>query len=987
MTADGRSFPNVQTIAPGTPFVDALAAGILERFGSVPDQLAQVTVLLPTRRACRSLREAFLRRSGGTPLLLPQMTPLGDVDEDELSLAGWEGIGAGNSFEAPTAVSSLKKQLLLTRLVMAFEKGHTTVDQAARLAGELGVLLDQVQTERLSLDALSNLVPEVQNLSKHWQITLSFLKILTDLWPEALAEQGCVDQALRRNLLLEAQAELWRSQPPKHPIIAAGSTGSIPATADLLKVVAQLPKGEVVLPGLDRDADDITWQALEPSHPQFGMAQLLEFLEIERADVGNWNAPDVVSTNPARSQLINRALLPAEATDQWKEQTALDDAALAGISVVDCPGPQEEAGVIALIMRRRLEEDGETAALVTPDRGLARRVAAELSRWGIEVDDSAGVPLAQTPPGAFLRLTARMASEGLAPVPLLAALKHPLASGGLLTVAFRARVRELELAVLRGPRPAAGIGGLETALGAKRDTFEDVLTPLEKATRPFMELLAGTHPLRDFLKAHVGMAEHLATTDASSGSAMLWVGEAGENAAGFVAELADAAPDLAPVPGYAYPALLDTLMAGRAVRPRYGQHPRLNIWGLMEARLQHADVVILGGLNEGTWPPEAPANPWMSRPMLGTFGLPQPERRIGLTAHDFTQAFAASEVVLTRSVRVEGTPAVPSRWLLRLENLLGKTNAQTLHNNGAKWIYRQTLLDAANEKFDIDPPAPTPPVSARPRKLSVTQVETWMRDPYGVYARHILKLKALKVLDANPGAADYGTFIHEALDAFLQKFGQAVPEDAYEQLLEIGRNAAADHLNRPGVRAFWWPRFERIAAWFVETERARRGDIKSIASEVLGDHVIDAPAGPFRLIAKADRIDTLSDGTLAIIDYKTGAPPSANEVAAGFAPQLPLEAVIAEAGDFVGLSKARVTALDYWRLTGGDPAGERKSAGREIDSLVKTTREGLQNLIHRFDFEETPYEARPHPVHAPRYSDYEHLARVKEWSAITGSDE
>ena len=984
MTADT---PAVQSIPPGSPFVDALAAGLMDRYGATPDQLAKVMVLLPTRRACRSLREAFLRLSGGSPLLLPQMTPLGDVDEDELSLSGWEEVGTSNPFEAPTAVSALKRQLLLTRLVMAFEKGQTTVDQAARLASELGALLDQVQTERLSLEALNNLVPEEQNLSKHWQITLSFLKILTDLWPDALAEQGCVDQALRRNILLEAQAELWRSQPPENPIIAAGSTGSIPATADLLKVVSHLPQGVVVLPGLDRDADDVTWKALEPSHPQFGMARLLEFLDIGRGDVTDWNAPGITGTNPARTDLINRALLPAEATDQWKDQSVPDDVALKGISVIDCPGPQEEAGVIALIMRRRLEDEGETAALVTPDRGLARRVAAELSRWGIEVDDSAGVPLAQTPPGAFLRLTARMASEGLAPVPLLAALKHPLASGGTQTVAYRSRVRDLELAVLRGPRPAAGLEGLEEALSKDADKFEDVLTLLEKAARPFVELLEGTHPLRDLLKAHVAMAEQLAATDEDTGPTKLWAGEAGENAAGFVAELADAAPDLDPVPGHTYPALLDTLMSGRAVRPRYGQHPRLHIWGLMEARLQHADVVILGGLNEGTWPPEAPANPWMSRPMLATFGLPQPERRIGLTAHDFTQTFAASEVVLTRSVRVEGTPTVPSRWLLRLENLLGKAKAQTLHDNGAKWAYWQTLLDAANDKFDIEPPAPCPPVSARPRKLSVTQVETWMRDPYGVYARHILKLRSLDDLDANPGAADYGAFIHDALDAFLQKFGRAVPEDAYEQLLKIGQDAAAEYLNRPGVRAFWWPRFERIAAWFVETERARRRDIKSIASEVLGDHVIDAPAGPFRLIAKADRVDTLTDGTLAIIDYKTGAPPSAKEVAAGFAPQLPLEAVIAEAGDFEGLHKARVSALDYWRLTGGDPAGERKSAGKEIESLVQATRDGLQNLIHRFDFEDTPYEARPHPQHAPRYSDYEHLARVKEWSAITGGEE
>jgi ATP-dependent helicase/nuclease subunit B len=987
MTVDGQPLPSVQTIPPGSPFVDALAAGLMTRYGTTPDKLAQVAVLLPTRRACRSLREAFLRLSDGTPLLLPHMTPLGDVDEDELSLSGWEEVGTENAFEAPEAVSSLKRQLLLTRLVMAFGKGQATVDQAARLAGELGVLLDQVQTERLTLDELNRLVPEELNLSKHWEITLSFLKILTDLWPDALAEQGCVDAALRRNILLEAQAKLWRTNPPDHPVIAAGSTGSIPATADLLKVVSQLPQGTVVLPGLDTDADDVTWHALEPSHPQFGMARLLEHFEIQRGDVGLWKSPGIIETDPARSWLINRALLPAEATDLWKEKNVIDTSVLDGVSIVNCPGPQEEASVIALIMRRQLEKDGKTAALVTPDRGLARRVAAGLARWEIEVDDSAGIPLAQTPPGAFLRLTARMAEEGLSPVSLLAALKHPLASGGQATAIFRTRVRELELAALRGPRPGAGMDGISTALGATKSKFENILSSLEKAIQPFTDLLRGIHPLRDFLKAHIAMAEQLAATDTESGAAKLWVGEAGENAAGFVAELAEAAPDLDPIPGKSYAALLNTLMAGRAVRPRFGQHPRLNIWGLMEARMQHADIVILGGLNEGTWPPEAPSNPWMSRPMLQTFGLPQPERRIGLTAHDFTQAFAASEVIITRSVRVEGTPTVPSRWLLRLENLLGKTRAQQLINNGAKWVYWQSLLDTPGLKTNITPPAPRPPVSARPRSLSVTQIETWMRDPYGVYARHILDLKALPVLDADPGAADYGTFIHEALDAFLQKFGNAVPADAYEHLLEMGKNAAAVHLKRPGVRAFWWPRFERIAAWFVETERTRRRNIRSTASEVRGSHIIEAPAGPFCLTAKADRIDTLADGTLLIIDYKTGASPSTKEVAAGFAPQLPLEAVIAEAGSFIGLGKARVSALDYWRLTGGEPAGERKSAGKEIDDLVKATRNGLQNLVHRFDFEETPYEARPHPQHAPRYSDYEHLARVKEWSAITGGDE
>ena len=623
-----RGAPKLYTIPAGLPFLDALAAGLADRLGA--EALADARVLLPTRRACRALADAFLRLGGGRPMLLPAMTPLGDVDEDELAFTEH-----GPDLDIPPAISGTRRQMLLTRLVLALKSGNATPDQAARLAAELARLLDRVATERLSFDRLAGLVPD--DLAGHWQITLKFMTILTERWPAVLEDEGCIEPMDRRNRLLEAQARAWRREPPPGPVVAAGSTGTVPATADLLDVVARLPGGAVVLPGLDRDAGPDAWAALEPTHPQYAMARLLERLGAKPGDVEDWPAPGVPATSPERAAAVNRALRPA-AMPALSGVPALD-----GVLRIDCPGAGEEAGVIALIMRQCLENEGRTAALITPDRGLARRVAAELGRWGIDIDDSAGSPLARTPPGSFLRLSARMAADGLAPVPLLAALKHPLAAGGMAPDSFRALVRRLEAAALRGPRPGAGVRGLRAALGANdKKALTPLLEVLDGASGPFIKALVRKRtPFGDLLRAHVEMTEALAASDADEGAARLWAGEAGATAAAFVAEVAEQASVLDPVGGGAYAALLDVLMAGRAIRPRVGKHPRLHIWGLLEARLQHADTIVMGGLNEGTWPPEAAASPWMSRPMLSEFGLPEPEGRIGLAAHDFTQAFSA----------------------------------------------------------------------------------------------------------------------------------------------------------------------------------------------------------------------------------------------------------------------------------------------------------------------------------------------------------
>ena len=675
--------PAVSSIAAGVSFVDALAAGLLARFGGDPLGLSDVTLLLPTRRACRAIQDAFLRASGGRPLVLPRCLPLGDLDPEELVLAEQEGLGGVLDPDLPPAIPPLRRDLLLSRLILKL--GASTVgpggplneEQALRLAQELGRFLDQVETEGLGLDRLQDLVPEAY--ADHWQITLRFLGILQEAWPEILAAEGAIGGAERRRRLLEAQTALWEREPPTRPVIAAGSTGSIPATAALLARVARLPRGEVVLPGLDREAEPETWALIreDPAHPQHGLARLLERLGVAREAVAEWPA-EISEKLASRRRLAAWALRPAPATAAWRDLAAglpeaERDAALAGVTRIDCADPGEEAAVIALVLRQALETEGRTAALVSPDRGLARRVGAELRRWEILVDDSAGRPLAETPPGMFLRLLAALAAAQLAPVPLLAALKHPLAAGGQAPGAFRARVRDLERAVLRGPRPAPGFAGLRQALRAAKggSGLSGFLADLEKRLKPLLKAFGGRRRrLAELVEAQIAAAEALAASDDLQGAARLWTGEAGEAAAVFLADLLAAADDGVTLEPGGYPGLFDSLLAGRVVRPRFGRHPRLHIWGPLEARLQHAEVIVLGGLNEGTWPAEVEAGSWLSRPMRRDFGLPPPERRIGLAAQDFFQAFTAPRLFLTRALRVEGTPTVPSRWLLRLEALL-----------------------------------------------------------------------------------------------------------------------------------------------------------------------------------------------------------------------------------------------------------------------------------------------------------------------------
>ena len=1030
--------PRLLTVPPGAAFLERLAAAIFDGTlfpvnvdATNPFALADMLVLLPTRRASRAFAEALVRQAGGGPLILPRIRALGDVDVADLAL---DPNAVPDFPDEPLpgealrpAIGALERQLVLARLVekwgasfaasvLELPPGEAPLipgspAMAARLAAELARLMDSMETEGIPFGGLPEIVPD--GFARYWQMALTFLEIVSETWPKILEERELTSPAGRRNALIEAEAErLFRARPDT-PILAAGSTGSIPATARLLKVIASLPSGAVVLPGLDRDCEDGDWIEIltAPSHPQHGMAQLLAGIGADRRQVQMLGGPPQGTASRARAHLAAMALRPAERTALWAEEGAASSAilseALAGLTYVSARTVEEEALAIALMMREAAEHPGRTAALITPDRGLARRVQAELARWHVAVDDSAGTPLGSTPPGLFARLVAGLLADGLEPVPLLSLLKHPLARLGMAPEMLRRAARVLEIAILRGPRPEPSLDGLKRALNTARQAVDDetdrdmARRRLSAADWSLTEALlnrltvaigdddsapgrhGGPVPARRLVEAHKALCEALAA-DEAGGAKSLYAQPAGEALEMLFEALIDGIDaDWTIAPGD-YPALFSALLAGRPVRPQRPAHPRLHILGLLEARLLHFDQVILGGLNEGTWPADVRTDPWLSRAMRERLGLPAPERRIGLAAHDFAQNFAAPEVALTRAERVNGDPSVESRFLLRLDAVLKPAGGiEALRRTGDKWLSMTRRLDDPGGWRPIAAPAPCPPVAHRPRTLSVTEIEAWIRDPYAIYARHVLKLQPLDPLDAEFGAADRGMLIHAALHRFVREGGAPDSETALARLLEIGRDQFSALADAPEIKAFWWRRFIRAAEWFAGVHAAERSTISRSITEISGAIELDAPAGPFTLTARADRIDIGSDGDLTILDYKTGAVPSGPQVTSGLSPQLALEAAMAMQGGFAkaGLPAGQVKRLVYDALSGGTPPGAvREIADEPPDALAAKALAGLKRKVAAFDDPATPYLVKPHPMFLSRSGPYDHLARLKEWS-------
>lgn len=982
--------PQIFTIPPDQPFARKVAQGLLESAAGDSAALGRSLILLPTRRACRSLREAFLAQTEGKPLLLPRLQPLGDIDAEELSLS----VPGGSADSLQPAIDPARRLLLLARLVAAREGGAFQAERHIPLARALARLMDQTYTENLALTDLPRLV-DGTGFADHWQITLDFLAILSEQWPAILAEEGAIDAADRRNRLIRTLADHWRSRPPDTPVMAAGSTGSIPATADLLGVIAHLPHGAVILPGLDQEMADADWDALDETHPQAMMKRLLQRLDCPRTRVQPWPATAAQDIG-GRVRLAAEMMRPAARSNAWQALAwpRTDCAqALAGLHLLTCETAQDEAQHIAFLLRETLETPGKTALVVTPDRGLAARIAAAMKSWGVQLDDSAGQPLNHSAAAQFFRGVATMMLDGLKPAALLAVLKHPLcrAPGG------PAFVQALEKDLLRGVRPPPGPQGLLAYYAQKRAGPAERSRPnpavgkqieaLNNILSPFYTLMqAPGIAFGEALAAHMALAETLAGAD------RLWQGDEGEALAVFLSRCREQLPDCPPLTPRDYALLLEEMMQDIALRPAYGTHPRLAIMGQLEARIVQADRVILAGLNEGSWPPDPGMDPFLSRPMKREFGLPPPERAIGLAAHDFVQNFCAGEVYVTRARRTGDGPAVPARWLARLETVMAALDQPLERLSRPDLPGWQAAFTHVPISTPIARPAPCPAVALRPDKLSVTQIETWLKDPYSIFARAILGLSKLDPVEQEPDAARRGSAIHAVLEQFIAQTAQqpSLSADAPALFLSIARDILPRYLPDAADQAAFWPRLVRLAPWFSAQENRWRQHATPCLREAKGRWTVRPGSRPFTLSGIADRIDRLADGTAALIDYKSGGASqyTAGGLKSGKLPQLPLEALMLAVGAFEGLEALKTGTLSYWITGGGMQPGRVNTLhdSGEIEDAVSLVEAALYALIIAYENPETPYYSIPVLSRAPRFNDYAHLARIQEWSALEDAE-
>ncbi|AJA10459.1 helicase [Sphingopyxis fribergensis] len=985
--------PTIYSIPVQRAFADALAAGLIARYADGALGLAQGLIVLPSNRARSAVHAAFVR-AGGSGLLMPRLAVIGDADLDESVALALDPIDESDAI--PPAIDALKRRLMLAGLIEKHNPaGEEPITGAAafQLAEGLGRVIDQLHYEEVAPARLADIESALGDLAGHWQASWRRLSLLVDQWPGLLAATGHIDRADRRNHLLARVSRGWRVAPPARFVVAAGVTTAAPAIARLLRTVADLAEGMVVLPGLDLDMAGEEWDALGPvkadpeksherpleTHPQYHLKLLLGRMGVSRGEVQSWDATSPFDGPDARAPFTSLLFAPAAYTARWQQAGDLRPG-IAGVSAAVFGDDGQEAQGIALMMRHALETPARTVALVTPDRALAARVAAALARWDIAVDDSAGQPLGQTPPGALLLALAEFAAA-FDPVRLVALLGHPLVRAGEGRLGWLDQVRRLDL-VLRGPGLVPGWDGVtmriaERAADAKArghgaatligDWWADVAAGLGAALAPFA---AGAPAPPSVLLGALQAALGWLTGEGA------WTGHAGR----ALSEIFDRW-SLAKGEGPAlvapadFPAMLTDLLSGESVRPPYGGHPRLFIWGLLEARLQRADVMILGGLDEGRWPQQQSPDPWLAPGIRRMLGLAAPERQQGAAAHDFAGAFAAREVVVTRAMRSGGDPAVASRFWLRLAALAGDLPEARV---GSKSV---AALAAA---LDVPPgpiapalmPQPQPPADARPGQISVTGVDLLAKDPYAFYAGRILRLSVLDPLRAGPDPRWLGTRVHAFLEDW-QRAG-ATPEALEAELARLLDDPALDAL----ARAFWFPRIEPALRWAAERVWAARADGREpVATEVTGVHELDG----IRLTGKADRIDRLADGSLAIVDYKTGATPSGSAAFDGLDNQLGLLGLLAEMGKVDGVAAGPINALEYWSLKADRAKGIDGSIAPTHGSRrkLKTAEEAVARAYDAFA-ELTAAYLLGDGVFAPgdnakRFTDYDQLMRRDEW--------
>jgi ATP-dependent helicase/nuclease subunit B len=832
----------------------------------------------------------------------------------------------------------------LTRLVQ--DSLHATAlpfAQAFRMASDLASLIDAWAWYELDFNRLQAIAPS--HLASHWQQHLNALELISALWPKRLASLGMIEAATHTVQVVQHIVKHYPNSP--HHFVLAGVVHPAPLLHTLAKTIAAHPKGLWVLAGYERSVTQPP-----PHHPAYLQQRMLAHTGIAAADVPDMVAHDSVTpTSKARQDSI-----AAHLHDDDKVWAALPTTTLAeglnNVSLVACPTLEDEARCIALKIRDTVEHPTKTIAVVTPHRGLTQRIRLMLSQWGIVPNTSDGSGLEQSLVGRFLRLLVAVAQDPCDAITLLGLLKHPLCALGGDAAQTRAYAQHLETRLFRhklAPYTLEIIDFHSRDYPTQWHGLKTILTLSHAQTlRRILERLQTIAT-----ETSAGKAWHEADGQAAHQALQDWQAHTYDQALSL--------DDVA--------VLLGDWLQQVSLHTGHGQHPRVFLWGWLESQLQRPDVLIMASLTDGVLPPKPAPSLWLNAAMHNVLGLPSPEAEQGFAAHIYRHNLHAAEVMLTYAQRDGDSPQLPSVWLQRWQALC----AVQKYPWHSEWRERAARFYTQSHS---PRPEPLPKPASRPHRLSATNLELLVKNPYGYYAKEILGLHKAKEIARAFEAADYGSLVHGLLCDFVRAYPDTIDDSAAAWLFAQAKQRLTTLADSPDITTFRLAQLEAVLQHYLQQERRHRQHYQPWQQEEKAEW--DYPLSDSRLtfVAKVDRMDIHRATQAAhIIDYKTGNAPSKSAVNQHFiAWQLTLAGMMVQAGAF-GNASHDVDTLHYWPI-------KLNSTATTItvdDDFWANAQACLDAIVCHYWQSDTPYLVWPHPDIKATYDDYAHLARRDEW--------
>lgn len=919
-------------------FLGSIADYLLSRTSDFA--LSEWTVYLPTRRSCMVLEETLFQKNPQTSFILPRIVALGETTPEELILMSSELVEELSLL--PAVIRPSRRRLLLATLIEKFrysERGMGA-DLALKWADKLTAILDEMRTHDVNLKTLKEIGP-VSGHAEHWEKIHTFLSLVSNHWDSILEEEQAVESITWQKRILDAYAHFLKTQGTRKPIMIAGSLGTIPSTANLIQAISKLPNGVVVLPGLEKIKQK---EPVSPRHPQFFLFALLEKLDI----------------NPCHVEyLTDTQHFDTDTSCHKKSEFQGIEIQCENLSYMEASDQAEEARLVAISIRKALEEGKKKIVCVATDQALLKRINTELEVWDIVPLSPQSRSLIDTNLGSFLHLVTLGLSNPFPVVALASLCKHALSKKTEDWNLF-------ERYILRKWTGSYSLQALDYAVQRAEnqmdlDTWNQVADFYNQLKKLLMDR-DGTHSLKYYLKKIDTFLRWLAEHDEPAESLFLIL--CPEEAESFQTLWEDLhkSGDLEIVHPQNLSDVFFTLLQQPYQALVGGHTQEVLLLPPADARFIDADLKILAGLNEGVWPLEPPKDPFFTYNMRQSLKLPPLESKIGQSAHDFLSCLCGpGDKLITRSLRIGGVPSIPSRFLSYLHLGLKRKGLKLHSSNELKQWSRDLYLPP--QKITLGIPAPCPPANLRPNRLSVTEIGLLLKDPYSIYAKHILKLTELNFFSNQHQYRSFGIFVHECLHEWNRDFNKTeAPSFLNRAKFLFGLHFGSWEENR-----FWWEKFLNLLKW-VSLQSPWSNTVTEIRGEIvlpIGDHL-------FTLFGKADRIDW-NEQSLRIIDYKTGGVPSGSSVKSGESPQLLLEALIFYKNGFSGLPIAPLTSLEYW----GVLTEEKVILKDDLNLFISNIEQRLQKLMTSFLNDSTPYLSYP----KGKLSDYsyDHLSRFQEW--------